>query len=327
MANIRDVAKLSGHSVSTVSRALNHSGYVSAATRQEILVAVKQLDYHRNDIALALSTGKTHQIGVIIPFVNRPYFQKLTAAITAEAFEQGYQVTLLPTNYQPERERQYLAMLKHHLLDGLIFLSRSLPFSELVDFRDYGPIVCCEDTFDYPLASVFTNRGESFVHAFQLLKQCGFRHIGVTVSRDEHHSQSAKLTLQAYKMVYGPQLDPVLIYRHTCRMTDGIAAAQQFMAADDQLEIIFANDDEIAAGAQRELQQQGHGALVIGQENIPVSFLMDYSTIDHRLTEMGTTAFKLLFQPEIMKQAISSELILRGRLKKIVAQQQAKSRS
>lgn len=76
MANIRDVAKLSGHSVSTVSRALNHSGYVSAATRQEILAAVKQLDYHRNDIALALSTGKTHQIGVVIPFVNRPYFQK-----------------------------------------------------------------------------------------------------------------------------------------------------------------------------------------------------------------------------------------------------------
>lgn len=321
MANIRDVAKLSGHAVSTVSRALNHQGYLAEQTRKEIMAAVKQLDYHRNGLARALSIGKTNQVGVILPYINHPYFQKLADAITDIGFMNGYQVTMMPTNYSQERERHYLDMLKHHLVDGIIFTSRSIAFHDILPYRDYGPIVCCEDTFEYPIASVFTNRGESFVHAFQILKQCGLQHVGVTISRNEHVSQSAKLTLQAYSMVYGPGLDDQLIFRDTKNMFDGITAAEQFLKADPQLQVIFANGDEIAAGAQRQLANQQHPAIVIGQENLPVSFLMDFPTIDHQLTTIGDTAFELLFKAAIEKKQVAAKLILRGQLKNLVATQ------
>lgn len=320
MANIRDVAQLSGHSVSTVSRALNHRGYIAAATRAEILAAAKELNYQRNDLARALSIGKANQVGVILPYINHPYFQKLADAITDIAFMQGYQVSLLPTNYSENQERQYLDMLKHHKFDGIIFTSRSLSFHDILPYRDYGPIVCCEDTFDYPLASVFPNRAESLVHAFQTLKRCGLTHVGVTVSRNEQVSQSAKLTLQAYAMVYGPGLSDQLIFRETKNLFDGISAAEQFVHADPKLQVIFANGDEIAAGAQRQLAQMGQTALVVGQENLPVSFLMDFSTIDHQLTSIGDTAFELLFKTPLTKHQITGKMILRGPLKQLAAQ-------
>ncbi|RRK10088.1 LacI family DNA-binding transcriptional regulator [Lactiplantibacillus garii] len=320
MANIQDVAKLAGHSVSTVSRTLNNSGYIAAKTRQEVMTAIRALDYHRNGIARALSLGKTNQIGIVVPYINHPYFQKLTDAITEMAFYQDYQVTLLATNYVPEQELHYLDLLKHHLLDGLIFTSRSLPFEEIARFKDYGPIVCCEDTFDFPITSVFTNRSESFLDVFRRLKRLNLTHIGVTVSRNERVSQSAQAMIKAYAMVFGQALEDKMIFRESKNTFDGLTAARTFVKNEPQLQAIFANGDEIAAGALRQLQQLGSSALVIGQENLPVSFLMDYSTIDHGLIEMGQTAFGLLFKNHLVKQQVASKLIMRGTLQLLESQ-------
>ncbi|WP_334329312.1 LacI family DNA-binding transcriptional regulator [Companilactobacillus sp. HBUAS59699] len=315
MANIRDVAKLSGHSISTVSRVINDQGYVSDKTKQEIEAAMKQLNYHRNDLARALSLGKTYRVGVVLPYINHPYFQKLADAIINAAFSHDYQATFLQSNYNQDQEIYFLDMLKHHAFDGLIFTSRSISFEKIVEYQKYGPITCCEDTFDYPISSAFTDRKASFVDALQILKNEGYRHIGMTVSRSENTSQSALLTTRAYKEVFGEEINDKLLYRESRTMFDGITAAAQFLNCDKKLQVIFSNGDEIAAGAKRQLQEMHRqDVVVIGQENLPISFLMDFSTIDHRLTDIGEEAFKLLFQDEIIKKPIPAKFIRRGKL-------------
>ena len=127
MANIRDIAKLTGYSVSTISRVINNNPYVDEQKRQEILRVMEQVNYIPNHTARVLSSGKTKNIGVILPFVNHPYFDILLSGITASAFSRGYKVTLLPTRYEPEMEEKYLQEFAAKGFDALIITSRANP--------------------------------------------------------------------------------------------------------------------------------------------------------------------------------------------------------
>ena len=84
MANIRDIAKLTGYSVSTISRVINGHPYVDEEKRKEILAVMKEVDYIPNANARQLSYGKTKSIGVILPYTNHPYFDQLISGIIEE---------------------------------------------------------------------------------------------------------------------------------------------------------------------------------------------------------------------------------------------------
>ena len=67
MATIRDVAKLAGVSVATVSRAINESGYVSKEAREKIEAAIKELDFSPNEVARSLYKNNSKLIGLLLP--------------------------------------------------------------------------------------------------------------------------------------------------------------------------------------------------------------------------------------------------------------------
>lgn len=314
MSNIRDVAKYSGHSVSTVSRVINKKGYVSEKTENDILQAMKKLDYHPNDVARALSTGKTHTVGVVLPYIDIPYFQKLVSAITEAAFKENYQVTLLPSDYNVESEVGYLEMLKHKAFDGLIFTSRAISFEKIMEYEQYGTITCCEDTFDYPISCAYTNREDTFIDALEIIKKTNLSHIGVTASRNESVSQSTKLIKDSYQKVFSRPIDKDHFYMGAQNFEDGTKAAQYLLQKDPNLQVIFANSDQVAAGAIRQLMKMKLDIPVVGQENLDYSKLMSFSTIDHKLTEIGEYAFWSTFEEKVVKKLIPSKLILRGSL-------------
>ena len=105
MTNIRDIAKLTGYSVSTVSRVINNHPYVDETKRAKILSVINELSYVPNASARQLSYGKTKNIGVILPYTDHPYFDQLLSGIIEVAFNEDYQVTLLQQIIrQKERE-------------------------------------------------------------------------------------------------------------------------------------------------------------------------------------------------------------------------------
>lgn len=107
MATIRDIARMTGYSITTVSRVINGHPYVEEQKRQTILAMMKELNYKPNKIAQKLSSGKTFNVGVIVPFVNHPFFDRILNGIMEEAFAQQYKVTLLPTNFDKALEKDY----------------------------------------------------------------------------------------------------------------------------------------------------------------------------------------------------------------------------
>jgi len=123
MANIKDVAKHAGVSVTTVSRCFNNRGYISQSTRDKIEMACKELNYQPNEIARSLFKKKSNIIGVIIPRLDSYFFAELLQYIEDLLYKKGYKMLLCSTNGDEYKEKSYLDMFKAQKVDGVIIAS------------------------------------------------------------------------------------------------------------------------------------------------------------------------------------------------------------
>jgi LacI family transcriptional regulator len=117
---IRDVARLSGVSIATVTRTFQGSSKVRPETRARVVAAAKQLGYRPDAAAQALATGASKTIGLMIPSLVDPYWGEVADAIEHSAAEQGYSVVLASSRGEPEREHAMLDILFGKRLDGII---------------------------------------------------------------------------------------------------------------------------------------------------------------------------------------------------------------
>src|SRR5690606_12171071 len=121
MAGIADVAARAGVSKATASRALTGSGYVSDATRLRVRAAADELGYVPSTSAVSLATGRTQNIGVVMPYVNRWFFAEVLEGIQQELLERGMDLTLYDARPgTPGRERIFDDFLARKRFDGLI---------------------------------------------------------------------------------------------------------------------------------------------------------------------------------------------------------------
>jgi LacI family transcriptional regulator len=118
-----DVAKLAGVSVATVSYVVNNGPRpVAPETRQLVLKSIETLGYKPHAIARSLRTGTTHTIGVLVPNVIAGYFGYLVTNIELQLQEKGYIMLLANSGENRDRERQMLALLSDHSIDGLLYV-------------------------------------------------------------------------------------------------------------------------------------------------------------------------------------------------------------
>src|SRR5690606_26113174 len=94
MVSIDEVAKLAGLSTATVSRALSGRGHVSPASRERVHVAAEALGYVVSSQASGLATGRTRNVGVIVPLLDRWFFSTVLSGVTSTLMRAGYDITL-----------------------------------------------------------------------------------------------------------------------------------------------------------------------------------------------------------------------------------------
>ena len=310
MANIHDIARLSGYSTATVSRVINGHRYVSAAARSRILPVMKQLDYVPSTMAQNLSAGKTRTIGVILPHTDHPYFEQLVTGILNAAMIGNYHAVILPSRYDQELERTYLEALRRQAYDGLIFTSHGLSLSTIASYQRYGPIVVCEDPGQVKLAAAYADRTPAYQAAFNWMKRQGHTRIGLLLSRPYAQSATSKLTINSYVDVFGHRPEQSLVVYQMRTFQDGYRAGK--LLAAKQPDFILGNGDDITAGLRQYFVDQ-HLPIppLMGQENQLSSRLLNMSTIDHHVTAIGTAALKLALRAEVAQTVIQSDLILR----------------
>lgn len=125
MKSIKDVAKLAGVGIGTVSRVTNNSGYVAEKTRKKVQEAIAQLGYEPNEMAKGLLANKSKIIALILPTIHHPLFSKIAFHIEQTLNCYSYKLLLCNSNFEVDKELEYLNLLNKKIIDGIIFISNS----------------------------------------------------------------------------------------------------------------------------------------------------------------------------------------------------------
>lgn len=315
MPNIKDIAKLAGVSVTTVSRVLNDHPYVTGDKRKRVQEVMKELDYTPNRNAVDLSRGRTNTIGFVLPYNDHPWFDKLMNGVLEAAFAECYSVVICPTAYDQKEEERYLRMLKTKRIDGLVIASRANNWETIAPYAKYGPIVACE-YIDHPLIScVYVDQMKACMDGFQVLKDRGHERVAFTVGRHEKQSNTTKWKMEAYKAVFGA-IDPELFLYDCYNVEDGKRAAERFLTLDEPPTALYSNGDEVAAGMYYYTTRNGFDVprdiAILGEENLQIADVLDISTVDKSVRETGRVAVELLLGAEIEKREVRHEIIFRN---------------
>ncbi|MHB8620425.1 MAG: LacI family DNA-binding transcriptional regulator, partial [Chloroflexota bacterium] len=118
---ILDVARETGLSGAAVSYALNGGRGVAAQTRQRVLHAADALGFRPNRLALALRTGHSRVLGLLLADISNPFYPEIAASVIAAAAAANYQVFLSHTGLDGDLQQREVDALLDHKCSGLIF--------------------------------------------------------------------------------------------------------------------------------------------------------------------------------------------------------------
>lgn len=143
MVSIEEVARAAEVSAATVSRALSGRGHVSAATRRRVETVANTLGYVPSSAASSLASGRTRDVGVIVPFLDRWYFGTVVGGISDALMEHGYDITLYNVASDPAtRKRIFDSFIHRRRVDGVIAIGMELDADETAALTGLGiPVV------------------------------------------------------------------------------------------------------------------------------------------------------------------------------------------
>ncbi len=178
---IRDVARLAGVAVSTVSYVVNGTGQVSSETRLRVKNAIHTLHYEPNILARNLKAGRAASIGLITPDLRNPYFVSVAAGVQEVAQARDLLLVLCTTQSAPHWETYYSQVLRARRVDGLIFLSGSgMLTPSVLELIDRDSVVLVDErlpALGLPSVSATNRRGARAVADYVLGQ--GHRRIGI----------------------------------------------------------------------------------------------------------------------------------------------------
>ncbi|MFJ6413953.1 LacI family DNA-binding transcriptional regulator [Terribacillus saccharophilus] len=315
MATIKDLARMAGVSVTTVSRVLNDHPYVSEEKRKAVLEAIGQTEYEKNVNAVHLKTGKTQLIGVVLPFSDHPYFARLLKGISKQAFLHNFKLVLIQTDYQIEREKDALQMLRQKQIDGLIICSRSCELILIKSYTQYGPIVVCENVPE-DLSSSYVDHYQAFQDALLYLYEEGHRRIGYSVSRlDGASSKKRDAAYRDFLAARKLQYRTNYVFDKMLYFEDGEMIVRKLQRMEDPPSALILTSDQVAAGVITYAHKVGvripEELAIIGFDDLPMARMMGITSMHLPLEEMGEHLFQQVLEKKTNQKLFHTKLIKR----------------
>lgn len=175
MANIKDVAKEAGVSVTTVSRVMNNRGYISEKTRKKVYDAIDKINYHPNELAKNLQQQKTNLIGLILPDISVNFYAEEAKYIEEELYNRGYKLMLCNAYNSSKRENEYINMLQRNKVDGIIIGSHTL---EIEDYLKINlPIIALDRYLGENIPVICADHVQGGRLAAKHLIDCGCKNV------------------------------------------------------------------------------------------------------------------------------------------------------
>jgi LacI family transcriptional regulator len=301
---IQDVAREAHTSVSTVSRVLTGSAPVSTEKRAMVEDAIQRMGFRPSHVARSLRTRTTHSIGLLINDVTNPFYSAVAKGVEDEANRHGYSLILCNTSEDPDRELQYLHILRDKQVDGIIFgpigenvefirgLSRRIPLVQ-VDRRLEG----------IEIETVMADNEGGACRATHLLLERGHRRIGVMTWNAQIMVLSQRVAGYSRALAEANlPPDPALIAEVPRFSPRLVVEAASYLLATQRPTAIFALNNQLGLGALRAIRDLGlripdDVALVVF-DDLEVFDLMTprITAVEQPAMTMGQRAVQLLVE-------------------------------
>jgi DNA-binding LacI/PurR family transcriptional regulator len=297
---IRDVAARAGVSHQTVSRVINDSPRVTAATRERVLSAIRDLSYVPSPMARGLISNQTRSIGVVADDISDHFFARVVAGAEAEARRRGYY--LMIGSVEPDDdEAGYLRLMLERRVEGLILARPSVPLTpdDLRAARSAGvPLVAVGSTDLQGVPVVDVDNRQGGYDATRHLLQQGHRRVATIMGPGGWPSAVARFdgyrrALQERAVAEHPEL---VEHASGWGLESGQTAAASLLGRGADFTAVFAHSDLIALGAIRELRDAGlrvpEDVSVVGYDDLPVAGFVEpaLTTVHQPMREVGAQA-------------------------------------
>ncbi|QQQ63000.1 LacI family DNA-binding transcriptional regulator [Paenarthrobacter ureafaciens] len=330
MTGIKDVAERAGLSVATVSRALSGKGNVSASSRERARAAASELGFVLSYHASSLASGRTHNVGLVVPSVDRWFFSAVIEGASAALLEAGYDLTLYNIGGNPaHRHSVFNDFLLRKRVDAVIAVSLELSEDEIQKLLAvHRPLV----GIGGPLPGASTIRIDDFTVAERATNHLiGLGHRNIAhMTGNEAYDQDFKLPgtrrggFEKAMNDAGCTVRPDWIVSADFTIEGAYAAARQLLGGSpERPTAVFAASDEMAIGTILAARDFGlripDDLSVIGIDGHDLGNVMGLTTIDQDAKGQGALAVRTLLgainkglDPEPADTAHPTRLVVRS---------------
>ncbi|GAA3351396.1 LacI family DNA-binding transcriptional regulator [Amorphoplanes nipponensis] len=289
---VHDVASAAGVSVSTVSRALT-GGRVSPATRETVLRAAERLGYRPNRAAQGLITGRTGNLGLIVPDLRNPFFADVAKGVTARARSVDHGVFISDTDEDVAAELEAVASLGRNT-DGLLLCSPRAGDAELLEVADPAATVLVHRRVPGML-SVVADIADGTRQAIGHLRALGHRRVAFVAGPEDSWAGRQRLAGLA-----GDDTEIVRVGPVAPSFQGGVLAGDLVLAGPATA--VLAYNDLVAVGLLHRLAARGVAVpermSVVGYDDISLALMSHppLTTVTVPKERAGVAALELLLR-------------------------------
>ncbi|MBC8589533.1 LacI family DNA-binding transcriptional regulator [Wansuia hejianensis] len=250
---IKDVAKLAGVSISTVSRVINDSKPVSPEARRKVLHAIDELGYEPNQVARSLVTKKSNLIGVIVDDIGNYYVSQIVRGIEEIGRMYNYDIILGSSYGSEETEMKYLQLLRTKQVEGIILVSEIMN-KNLVEYLEDLKIEFVYLNRYYntlKLPTISLDNGKATGMMMDYLIELGHKNILYLTQEEDIELTIEKVKIDAYKNAMKSIGNTPIIHKiNSHRIKGGYDAGAYVKELIDthNISTVFCSQDELAIG-------------------------------------------------------------------------------
>lgn len=297
---IKDIARLSGVSITTVSKIINGKDHdISQGTIDRVNQIMTEQRYVPNKLAGSLVTKTTKTIGLVIPDITNPFFPELVRGAEDRANEAGYSLFFCNSDDQPEKEIRYIKGLMEKMVDGIIFTAASSDSGRTEAFKNISsPVVLVDRVveLDEVKASIVVDNVSGAYEGTKHLIELG--HSKILHITGPKKGKICQERWQGYKNALADSgltdLDDY-VFNGQFKIDWGIQAMAEADEKGLDYTAVFCGNDLIALGVMKYLKEQGRkipeDCSVVGFDDIQIA-----SHVDPPLTTVRQPKYQMGYQ-------------------------------
>ncbi|WP_236908368.1 LacI family DNA-binding transcriptional regulator [Clostridium sp. Cult3] len=252
-ATIKDVAKLAGVSISTVSRVINNSKPVSPEVRRKVIDAIDELGYKPNQVARSLVTKKSNLIGVIVTDIGNSYIAQMIRGIEEVGRMYNYDILLSSSYGSPKTEMKFAELLRSKQVEGIILISETINKEVIAQIEGFNiPFVYLNKFYRIlNLPSVSIDNYEAGTMMTRYLLELGHQNILYITSNEDQSGSVEEYKIKGYKNAMRESgKDELILSTEDCTIEDGYNVGDTLRRLMEQKGVTatFCCQDEIAIG-------------------------------------------------------------------------------